>query len=173
MRILIVEDDEKHQMNARWVCGNTLGYFGYTCEFVETLEEAEQLLSSCDGVLSDVFFPAKKGESPNPELPPPGPIRGFSQPDKEIEYAEKYINGVRLAERAKSLGLPVVLCTSSYHHGTMTQPVCTWSRNKTGVPLIDNEGVTDALLDKEATRKNWAMALLILIAQMQKKEAVK
>lgn len=97
MRILVIEDNEKHLNDARQYSQTLTG-----CEvdFATTLAEALALLeeNSYDGVISDVFFPAETGAS-----------------------AETYENALTINAKLIEMDIHHVFNTSGNHHGAKYQ----------------------------------------------------
>lgn len=94
MRILVIEDDEKHLNDARQYSERLVGC---TVDFATTLAEATALLqkNSYDGVISDVFFPAETGAS-----------------------AETFENAIAINTKLVEMGVHHVFNTSGNHHGS-------------------------------------------------------
>jgi len=93
MRILVIEDTEKHLNDGRQYSGQLLGC---TVDFATTLAEAMELLqkNSYDGVISDVFFPAETGAS-----------------------TETFENAIAVSTKLVEMGVHHVFNTSGNHHG--------------------------------------------------------
>lgn len=97
MRILVIEDNEKHLNDARTYSGTLTGC---AVDFATTLAEALELLqkNSYDGVISDVFFPAEVGAS-----------------------AETFENAIAVSAKLVEMGVHHVFNTSGNHHGRKYQ----------------------------------------------------
>lgn len=93
MKILVIEDNEKHLNDAREYSSKLVGC---TVDFATTLTEAMGLLqrNSYDGVISDVFFPAEEGGS-----------------------AETFENAITLSAKLVEMGIHHVFNTDGNHHG--------------------------------------------------------
>lgn len=93
MKILVIEDTEKHLNDARTYSGTLTGC---TVDFATTLAEAMALLqkNSYDGAISDVFFPAETGAS-----------------------AKTFENAVAISTKLVEIGVHHVFNTSGNHHG--------------------------------------------------------
>jgi len=157
--MLVVEDNPRHLADAKAIVERIqrqLVSLGVV--YAQTLEEALRMLPGCDCVTSDVFFPVSPGGPATSTADLPGPVydHGYYlvRNKDQITYAEQHISGVRLALAAKALEIPIVLCTSTFHHGKFTQPACVWVRSN-GVALVDVESVGDG----EAEKKDWASAI--------------
>lgn len=133
LEILVVEDNPEHRAEAQTLW-DMVRAKGITLQ-VYTVEDMDSLTSALaerkyDGIISDIFYPDVKG-----------------QPEKE--------NGISAIRLATEKGLPIVLCTSTYHHGARTEPVNKFCHEQ-DVPLID------AYLGENpngvAAHKNWASA---------------
>lgn len=97
LRILVIEDTEKHLNDARTYSGRLTGC---TVDFATTLAEAMDLLqkNNYDGVISDVYFPAKTGAS-----------------------AETFENAVAISKKLVEMGVHHVFNTAGNHHGRKYQ----------------------------------------------------
>lgn len=69
--------------------------------------------------------------------------------------------GVLVANEARQRKIPVVLCSSVYHHGFAVQPICEYTR-KVGIPFVDGGEYTEEdrpfIYEKEVQRKDWKAA---------------
>ena len=158
MRILLVEDSEKHLNDALEVVERIKSKEEIDVVCAGTLEEALKMLSQCDVLVSDVFFPEMPGEAAESSVKPPWD--GYKNDEMGwVHYAEQHISGVKLAKASLALGIPVVLCTSSYHHADKTQPACSWARCH-GMELVDSYSATR---EKDATTKEWTTAFLFAL----------
>ncbi len=142
--ILLVEDNPKHLADARMLLEEriTRGVISRV-DYASTLASAMNYLrtETYDGVMSDVFFPEDDGK-----------------PEAQ--------HGTHVAEYVLAQGNPVVLVTSTYHHGSRTQPVCRWGRER-GIELIDRGNLDNMEID--ASEKNWKRAFLNLAYLMEGK----
>jgi hypothetical protein len=145
MKILVIEDSEKHINDAREFFQNIpeievvyvksfrdlIGYSGTKIE-----EGAQQYLrvGKVDGVISDIYFPYDV--SPN----------GYWQQEEPV--------GVMVMMLCRKHGIPCVLNTAGYHHGSKYQ----WIFELQGE--LGLERIVDASGDyfKEAETKNWPLA---------------
>lgn len=152
VNILVVEDIPSHQQGVTNLIESTsaLQSLKIHAVTVATLSEAFAKYRSSDftvdGVLSDVFFPEEPGLQP----------REF---------------GTVLAEVCLEEGVPVVLVTSTDHHGKLTQPVTNWAGGN-DIALIDGPVDLEAVgRDGEAPHKQWDTALKILMLEIFIKES--
>lgn len=124
MRILIIEDTEKHLNDARQ---HSKRLVGCTVDFATTLAEAVELLqkNSYDGVISDVFFPAEAGVS-----------------------AETFENAIAVSTKLVEMGVHHVFNTSGNHHGRKYQGFV-WKTPR--ATHTDNPDNRDACYDFRAT----------------------
>lgn len=92
LEILVTEDNPKHLKDALELSKKYRNTHFY---FASTLDEAKTLLGQrrYDAVVTDVFFPAKKGDKPSSN------------------------SGLGLAKKVHSLKIPYVFNTSGNHHG--------------------------------------------------------
>ncbi|MEK6901121.1 MAG: response regulator [Nanoarchaeota archaeon] len=144
-KILLVEDRPQHIAEAKQLLEERIRSGIITgVDYASTLHQAMQSLrvGTYDGVISDVFFPSEEGEM-------------------EAQ------NGTTVAEQALFYSVPVVLVTSTYHHGTRTQPVCEWGRER-GMELVDRYMENER--DAEDSTKNWSGAFFALAYIMEGKE---
>ncbi len=141
-KILIIEDNQKHLADARKLLEERVstGAIG-SVTYADTLSRAMDSLrtENYDGIISDVFFHQESGG-----------------------LEEQY--GTHVAEHCLSLGLPVILATSTWHHGERTQPVHVWA-DKREMSLIDS-----GTGNKESESKNWEGAYLALTYLIEGKE---
>lgn len=95
MRILVIEDNMQHLVQAK-ACAQRLK--GCTVDFAVALNDAMRCLrkNSYDGVISDVFFPAKIGDP-----------------------ADAWENAVTISATLVEMGIHHVFNTAGNHHGTM------------------------------------------------------
>jgi len=93
MRILVIEDNEKHLKDAKNHCTTLVGC---VVDFAKTLAEALALLqeNNYDGVISDVFFPAEDGAT-----------------------VESFQNALAISAKLVEMGVHHVFNTSGNHHG--------------------------------------------------------
>ncbi len=157
MKMLIVEDQEKHLADAKATVKKLEQKFELEVRYAGTLEEAKKELDWAEVVVTDLFFPEKPGESPDPKEPPPDSL----EEDIRACYAEYNMSGIKLAKLALAQKKPVVVCTSTHHHGEKTQPACDWVRGQK-MNLVDNIVGDDR--EGEAPTKAWKQALVLAIA---------
>ena len=142
--ILIIEDDEKHILDARSELFGCAYYArnggpSYTLLeaikknndmglpvniYAKTYREASPWFGNVDGVISDIYFPLDSREP-------------FNQPEPI---------GVRVAYELEKLNKPFVLNTAGYHHGAKYQWIFEMA-NQNNWPIIEagsssGEGVT-------------------------------
>lgn len=146
IRLLLVEDNEQHFKDAKHMLDLRL-QAGASIEvlYARDKEEAINGISKVDGIISDIFFPAKDGCSPSNQ-------------------------GFYMVERARDLKIPIIFCTDGYHHANDLQPLFTYL-NET--PWGDYYlGMVDrpAYMEK-MSRKNWAFAYYELMKKICPAEA--
>lgn len=149
IRILVVEDDDKHLENVQALLAAETPKYPFAIEVVYARDFASAMAildeGGVDGVLSDVFYPGNAGGAA--DVP----------------------SGQRLAEYCLERGLPVVLCTSTYHHCRATQPVHEWAMSR-GFWLFDNAPLDYRDNEVTAAEKPWKVAftgLMIFIIGMR------
>lgn len=111
MRILVIEDSEKHLADAMQYAGTLTGC---SVDYVTTLSAALDMLqkTAYDGAICDVFFPTEIG----------GPVDSF-------------VNAIELSKKLVEMGIHHVFNTSGNHHGrkyagfTWVTPRATYSDN--------------------------------------------
>lgn len=143
--VLVVEDNPTHLTHAKeFLEGRVTNGAINRVDYVSTLDQALEKLqtNNYDGIITDVFFPGNEG---------------FSAEEQ---------NGTTMAQCALDRGIPVVLNTSTYHHGSRTQPVCDWVR-KRNMKLVD----MCVSKDVEAPTKNWFGAYVVLAYLMEGKDS--
>lgn len=140
IKLLVVEDNEAHVLDLNGVLEDLgLGYeFPLNLEVcvVSTLAGALAKMSQTDWVMTDVFFPDVPGGD-------------ATQP-----------NGKKVVEACIATQKPVVWITSTYHHGTMTNAVSEWGRDR-GLEMFDCPIAGRG--SEEAPHKPWKEALYGLI----------
>lgn len=149
MRILIIEDSEKHLKDAR---KHVVTLKGCKVDFATTLAEAMDLLQKnhYDGVISDVFFPATTGAS-----------------------AETFENAITLSAKLIELGIHHVFNTAGNHHGKEYEGFL-W---KTPMAIHNNNNshflTTGMIIENykgDSSRKQWQAAfryILLVLALLQ------
>lgn len=138
--ILVVEDNEKFLADVKEEVGKR-NYFNadYATNKQDALNLANGKLYA--GILSDCFFP-------------------------DFEGGEEKQNAIEMGGYALENNIPIVYCTSTYHHGAKTQEVCNYSREN-GIPLVD---ANHEIGDGEANQKNFAGALNTLKGMIDYKD---
>lgn len=136
LNLLIVEDNPKHVADLKTVLEQELPKWPMQVNstWTTTLEDACYGLQRADIVMSDVFFPTRSGGR---EVP----------------------NGQNLAVEALESSKPVVLVTSTYHHGDRTESIHEWCLENQ-IALFDCYNLNR---NAEATEKPWKKALYGLI----------
>jgi len=142
LNLLIVEDNPKHMADLKIVLEQELPKWPIQMNttWTTTLEDACYGLQRADIVMSDVFFPTGSGGREAP-------------------------NGQNVAAEALAAGKPIVLVTSTYHHGDRTESIHEWClENK--VTLFDCYSLNR---NAEAAEKPWKRALygLLVVATAQ------
>ena len=133
MKILVVEDNPKHQRDVR--------AFLKTIEGVEpiyawSLEGAIKGMDGVNGVLSDIYMPlmdARRGEEAQHPI------------------------GVAVLMMARERNIPCVLVTAGYHHGSKYQPVCEFQRWLKAPEIVDGSGG-----EAESETKDWSKGFEVL-----------
>ena len=149
MKILVIEDEQKHLLDATKVLPTeNIEYL-----FVSCLKEAKKYFGKVDGIITDVYFPF--------------------DPDYVPEINEGP-NGVIVAVVSQKLGIPCVICTSGYHHGKKYNWACSLLREIGFPEMIDSyeellEGRKNTRED-EADHKPWEKAWAILEEKMKKEK---
>mgnify|MGYP001489112488 CR=1 FL=1 len=147
--ILVIEDQNKHfwdveeELNGRIAEGVPL-----KVDYAANLKEALALIEKedYDGIISDIFFPEEApGGSLSDDLGPRGRV---------------------VALKAMEKSIPVVFCTSTWHHGEETEPVYQFSIDHQ-IPFVDR--YVDLEGPKEAESKDWKTAYRILVQEIIKK----
>ncbi|MBS3171809.1 hypothetical protein J4449_04320 [Candidatus Woesearchaeota archaeon] len=143
LEILVVEDQPKHLADVKAVLEDRRQY-GTEADYVSTLDGIKRELKEkkYDGILSDVFFPEKEG-------------------------GEEAPSGLWVAEYGIQNGVPFVLVTSTYHHGSKTEPIHSWLCYDKGLALVDLQHLDENYQMKdsegESGRKNWKGGFLSLM----------
>ncbi len=139
-RILVIEDTYKHRTDAERFFE---GISDLEVEYAETYSDASKIMldydretwknvkGSVDGVISDIYFPlTDSGHWTQPE-----PI------------------GVRVAIELETVGMPFVLNTAGYHHGSRYEWINSLARDRKW-PLVD----ASSDYHREGDTKSWAEA---------------
>jgi len=189
MKLLVIEDDPKHLEDAK----NALKeHSDIETEFVSTLKDFEEATKNnhYDGIISDIFFPFDENEE---EGKPKGwsynamiaclellvgngvnygdhfQLNDFTRnvveaSDRWVDGLAMHPSGVVVVKNAKEKNIPIVLCTDTYHHGYVTQPVATFA-SKMDVPLIDSY---EGGYENSAPQKDWKKAIEMLLEIIKK-----
>lgn len=140
MKILIVEDDSRHMESAVEIIKAT----GHEAVSVANAREAVGYLRGCgiDGVITDLFIPdGVIGASTNADQP----------------------RGLAVLLEAKHFGIPCIICTAGYHHGSKYNWI-NWLVSDLGWPdMIDSPLDEEENIDTESASKDWQGALDALI----------
>ena len=72
--------------------------------------------------------------------------------------------GVVIVDKSRKAGIPVVLCTDTYHHGMSTQPVFDYT-TQNSITVVDASPETG---EGNASTKNWAKAFSAILAQIRR-----
>ncbi len=137
LTILFVEDGDGHFADLQQMLAIEIPRLPIRVNalFARTQVEAEALLNQADAVMTDVFFPAEVG-------------------DKEAG------NGLAIVALCLEKKKPVVWITSTYHHGTKTDPLNEWGC-KHGLKMFDScTPDSTSENDTEGDHKPWKSALL-------------
>ena len=150
MRILIVEDNEKHMSDAIRVAkemGVEIATARNAAEAAKEMADGYwyddgQLTALVDGVVSDIYMPLCDDD----------PWNHGSSPC-----------GILVAHKAVKAGIPLVLCTAGYHHGSKYEWINQLAR------LLDWASIVDSSRDyhKEADTKPWKEALESVIGKIE------
>ncbi len=141
LRILIVEDEEKHLGDAiKTMWKNGVPYtvernFYHAMRALKDYEKGRT--AKIHGVITDIFMPT-------------GEFAPWNDPSTPC--------GLGVALEAERLGLPFIICTSGYHHGAKYDWACTIGRRRGWPEMVDREYGNDVYSD-EAPEKDWQRAL--------------
>lgn len=132
LNILLVEDNDVHAEDCTSMLAEIQDRLPAQVILTRAtnLKEALPLVDSADGVLTDVFYP----------MVPNG--------------AAEVPSGQSMVAHCLQVGKPVVWCTSTYHHGTATNAVSQWGRER-GLEMFDAASSGDG----EAPVKPWDAAI--------------
>jgi hypothetical protein len=139
LTILFVEDSDGHLADLQQMLAVELPRLPIRVNalFARYLLKADALFDQADAVMTDVFFPVGVGREEG--------------------------CGKTIVERCLVEGKPVVWVTSTYHHGTKTDPLNEWGREH-GLEMFDcvtlDAGGDN---DNEGEHKPWKSALLGLL----------
>src|SRR3989338_6559285 len=131
--IVVIEDQQKHLEEVKGLIEARSDIV--SAVYAANLAAAIDTLNSrkYDGILSDAHFPEREGA---PESP----------------------CGKQIIDYAMTNRLPFTIVTSTYHHGSKTEPISRASRSA-GIELIDEEDVGDS----ESSSKRWSDGLATLV----------
>jgi hypothetical protein len=132
MKILVIEDNEKHLNDAKAFFSGIVGLEVIYAEDYRKSKVSEKILE-VDGVISDIFFPLAKGDN---------------------TWGQEEPIGVSIMMRCREMKLPCILNTSGYHHGSRYQWICDLQRDLKLPEIVDSSG--DYF--KDAETKNWKYA---------------
>jgi hypothetical protein len=85
-------------------------------------------------------------------------IRIVEEADKWMDGLAMHPTGVIMVEDAQRQGIPIVLCTDTYHHGYASQPIHTYAMEQ-GVKIIDSYNQ----MEGSAPSKDWPRAFDTLL----------
>ncbi|MEW5897059.1 MAG: hypothetical protein AB1668_05175 [Nanoarchaeota archaeon] len=181
LEILVVEDNEKHLADAKGIFEKYGEHINVI--YATNLRDAGAALAAAklDGVISDVFF-SYDGPSWNREVADKCSEALKQQLNRLREYWEYRTvalkwqvhgtglppAGVLVAEEAMKQNIPVVLCTSTYHHSLATEPINHYARDKK-IELVDvYTGERDFNNEwTEGESKDWGRALASLVLSVE------
>ncbi|MCK5415890.1 hypothetical protein KAI92_00515 [Candidatus Parcubacteria bacterium] len=178
-RLLIIEDKPQHLADAKIAAQKAISAGLITdVDYASTFDEAMNCLKTktYHGIVSDIFFPRDNEKEDGdkyitgwcstftsichdelfPFLREPNSIldeKSFNYYRDWKEGKEMHPSGVVMVLEAHDRGIPIVLCTDTYHHGIKTQVIFAW--NKT--TIIDCYLDDDKLLHAE--KKHWNRAI--------------
>lgn len=153
MKILVLEDRINHQNDAKECIVRIKGEISFT--FTSKFSEAVKQLGLYDGVISDVFQPREPED--DVDVKEFDFLREKDDVEEELDYLEELPYGALLVKKALEKGIPSVLISDAYHHGSKLKRVYHWSSRPKikAIPLIDNY--------LEGGKKRWLEAILTLI----------
>ena len=141
--LLCVEDRDNYLVDLQAMLATELPRLPFEVKvlYARDLATAAELFSQSDAVLTDVFFPAIPG----------GDEEG---------------NGQIIVARCLAEGKPVEWVTSTFRHGTKTNPLNEWGRH-CGMEMFDSEKMGYSVRrDEEAPQKPWKKAFYSLLCLM-------
>ena len=153
MRILIVEDSASDMATAVEII-RTAGHEAIEAtNALEGVNELQPRVGSpkIDGVITDLFMPDGA-----PDLDELSGIGVADQP-----------RGLSVALRAEQLGIPFIICTAGYHHGTKYNWICQLGRQRSWPEMVDSATDRDDLFTTEGPSKDWQKALDILTKRLR------
>ncbi len=157
-RLLVIEDDPNHLADAKSVFGDVEGLDVLYAEDgkqarkafgVSNFTSLYGLQDIVDGVITDLFFPLAPGEF-------------------RVEAVNEGPNGLIIGALCQRAGIPYVICTSGYHHGSKYEWASQMSSAMAGdAPIFvdcdpgrGRDGETN--YDGESPHKPWREAYEIL-----------
>jgi hypothetical protein len=187
LNVLLIEDNEKHLADAqaeaqKRIASGEIAGVDIARHFEQCLDMASA--KRYDGIISDIFFPSSErtmnGIASNIFWTVWGQEycnnhrADYRCGDERREKMFKLVQdgfmdgkelppaGISVADYAMYKGVPIVLCTDTYHHGIKTQPVHEYA-GRTGVTIIDSFGAQDG----NASAKDWARAFDVLMNKIK------
>ena len=141
LKILVIEDRENHKndFDEMFAAEIPKGNFPVQIEILHAadLATATHLIHEVDAIISDVFFP-------------------------DVTGGEERENGTEVAKLSLTMGKPILFVTSTYHHGSRTEPVNQWCVSH-GVEMFDCYPKKQ-YDETEAEHKNWKGSLFGILA---------
>lgn len=131
--ILVVEDNKKHQQGACKALGNKMLPTGFVSDLHDALYTIRGRRSELAGVLTDLYFPACNDDAHGE----PAPL------------------GLIIMAECQKLGVPCIIVTAGYHHG---------SKYHQAHAALREMGLLGTMVDSsgseiEADKKNWRKGL--------------
>lgn len=177
LRILVIEDKIHHIHDVKKVSAE----LNVSIEIASTYIEAKNMLdnNAYDGVITDVFFPFDQNgwnkEAKETLMEILKEALGFAwESAREYEpgwknAAEKWISGEEMHPTGAliirdclTIGMPVIACTDTYHHGWSTEPVNIYA-NRNKVHVVDGCSKYDGVSE----HKDWNLAFYYAIAEIE------
>jgi len=185
LEILVIEDNESHLADAKAEVQRRIDSGeNINVEYVRDLHGYFALKDqgrTFDGIVSDIFFPTDL-EKPYDNLANNLVWDVFGR-DYVEKHADDYLSGderrekmfklvqdgwmdgeeipptgIVIADRAMKEGVPIVICTDTYHHGTKTQPVYDYAMNNR-IHVVDSYDAGEG----HDSHKDWEKAFNILL----------
>jgi hypothetical protein len=193
--ILLIEDNEKHLADAqaeaqKRIAAGEIGNVDFSGVYEQVLDMIKA--KRYDGIITDIFFPGDTSEGISGKMPAGWSSAWRSECYRLLkdfgvnysigrrdEFSEKIVkaadewmdsrsmhpSGVLVVEKALEAGIPIVMCTDTYHHGYSTQPVFVWAGSK-GVRIVDSHGKYEG----NASFKDWSRAFSELMEKIKSGE---
>lgn len=128
-KILVIEDNQKHLADVKALFASKPEYeVTYLQDGHSAIKFLNENFGKLDGVITDVMMPYN-----------------------DRATAEQPI-GFGIAMLCRELGLPCVMCTAGYHHGSRYQWICDLAEN---LPLCLFDRDTDDLAEDKNARDEW------------------